>query len=287
MRVLVRGVAGRYSGGRGGVRGFEVCGRASVRFGDLVRSEWTKFRSLRSMWWSLLVMVAFSVTITLLVGSDTGGEYRAMSAADKRTWDPTGASLNSFFAGQLAISVLGILVVTSEYATGMIRTSLAAMPRRGRLLAAKTLVFAVIALVAGQVTAFATFLAGQAVIGRQDGVPTASLGDHGVLPAVFGTGLYLAAIGLLAVAVGTLMRATAGGLAVQVGITLLVPAFGGLLPSWVRKAFAFWPSLGGPEVRKVHPDSAYPHVWMNLFGMTVGIAILLVAAFAVFRRREV
>ncbi|WP_432949059.1 ABC transporter permease [Kribbella sp. CA-253562] len=260
---------------------------AQVRFSDLLRSEWTKFRSLPSVRWTLLAMVVFSTGITLLVCGGDQGNYSALSPEDQQAWDPTALSLNSFFMAQLCVSVLGILVVTSEYATGTIRTSLSAMPRRGRLLAAKTAVFTIVALIAGQVTSFVAFLAGQAMIGRHEGSPTAALTDPGVLTAVSGTGLYLAAIGLLAVAVGTLTRATAGGLAVQVGITLLVPAFGGALPSWVQKAFAYWPSLGGPEIRNLVPTPEYPDAWANLAGMTAGIAAVLVVAFVVFRRREV
>ncbi|WBQ02781.1 ABC transporter permease [Kribbella sp. CA-293567] len=261
--------------------------RTSVHFSDLLRSEWTKFRSLRSTWWALLAMVVLSTGVSLLVGSSAGAQYGELSPAERLTWDPTALSLNSFFLGQLCISVLGILVVTSEYATGMIRTSLAAMPRRGTLLAAKTLVFAGVALVAGQLTTFLAFLAGQAMIGRSGEVPQASLGDPGVLVAVTGTGLYLAAIGLLAVALGTLTRATAGGLAVIVGVTLLVPAFGSTLPSWAQKAFQYWPSLGGPEVRNLHPTAEYPDAWQNLGGMTLGTAVVLTVAFVAFRRREV
>lgn len=258
-----------------------------VLFTNLLRSEWTKFRSLRSVWWTLLAMVVFSLSITVLVCSNAEETYGALSPAERLTWDPIGVGFNSFFMAQLCISVLGILVVTSEYATGMIRTSLTAMPRRGRLLAAKTLVFAAVALIAGQLTTFLTFVVGQAMIGRADGVPNAALGDPGVLTAIVGTGLYLAAIGLLAVAIGTLTRATAGGLALIVGITLLVPAFGGTFPSWVQKAFAYWPSLGGPEIRNIYRTAEFPHAWLNLAGMTAGIAVLLVIAFTVFRRREV
>jgi ABC-type transport system involved in multi-copper enzyme maturation permease subunit len=173
--------------------------RTQVRFTDLLRSEWTKFRSLPSVRWTLLAMVVFSTGITLLVCGGDQGKYRQLSPEDQLAWDPTALSLNSFFMAQLCISVLGILVVTSEYATGTIRTSLSAMPRRGRLLAAKTSVFTIVALVAGQLTSYVAFLAGQAMIGRHDGSPTAALGDPGVLTAVSGTGLYLAAIGLLAV----------------------------------------------------------------------------------------
>ncbi|GAB3818943.1 ABC transporter permease [Kribbella italica] len=261
--------------------------RSQLRFVDLLRSEWTKLRSLPSVWWTLLAMVVFSTAITLLVCGGDQGRYSALSPGDQLAWDPTALSLNSFFMAQLCISVLGILVVTSEYATGTIRTSLSAMPRRGWLLAAKTLVFAAVALLAGQLTSFVAFLAGQAMLDRHHGSPTAALTDPEVLTAVSGTGLYLAAVGLLAVAVGTLTRATAGGLAVQVGITLLVPAFGGALPSWAQQAFAYWPSLGGPEIRRLLPTPEYPDAWTNLAGMTAGIAVVLVVASVVFRRREV
>jgi ABC-2 type transport system permease protein len=260
---------------------------AGVRFSAVLRSEWTKFRSLRSFWWALFAMVALSIGITLLVCSDANQEYAALSPADRATWDPTSVSLNSFFMGQLCISVLGILVVTSEFATGMIRTSLAAMPRRRKLLAAKTLILAAVALIAGQVTTFLTFLAGQVMISRYDEVPTASLGDPGVFEAVAGMGLYLAAIGLLAVAIGTLTRATAGGLAIVVGITLLVPAFGAALPEGLQKAFAYWPSLGGPEIRNIYHSPEYPDAWLNLAGMTAAITVVLAIAFTVFKRREV
>ena len=113
--------------------------RSQVRFTDLLRSEWTKLRSLPSVWWTLLAMVVLSTTVTLLVTSGDEATYSGLSPEDKLAWDPTALSLNSFFLAQLCVSVLGILVVTSEYATGTIRTSLSAMPRRGSVAGGKDL----------------------------------------------------------------------------------------------------------------------------------------------------
>jgi hypothetical protein len=192
----------------------------------------------------------------------------------------------AYILAQLVIGVLGILVVTSEYATGLMQTTLIATPRRTRLLAAKAVLVAVVAFVAGQALMVASFLIGQGLLSAQD-VPSARLGDPGVLSAVVGAGVYLTAIALLAAALGTLMRATAGAIATLVAIVFLVPAVSPLLPSWLHGVLAFWPSLGGPLVTATVPDPAYPHPWLNLGGMCLGLAVVLAAAFVVFRRRDV
>jgi hypothetical protein len=182
--------------------------------------------------------------------------------------------------------VLGILVVTAEHATGLLQTSAIATPRRHRLLAAKVVVAVGASVVAGQVLVFATFFLGQAVLTGQD-VPHARFGDPGVLSAVTAGGLYLAVIALLAVGLGTLLRATAGALATLVGIVLLVPAFAGAFPAWLRGLLDYWPTLGASAVFKTVPDPDFPHPWLNLAGLGAGVAALLAVAFAVFRRRDI
>ncbi|MDX2971208.1 hypothetical protein [Kribbella solani] len=139
---------------------------------------------------------------------------------------------------------------------------------------------------AGQVLTFASFLLGQAVLAGH-GVPSAHLGDHGVLPAIVGGGLYLAAIALLAVGLGTILRATAGGLATLVGIVFLIPALAGLFPSWLQGILDFWPSRGAAAIFATVPDPDFPHPWLNLGGLWLGVAVVLTAAFVVFRRRDV
>jgi hypothetical protein len=251
-----------------------------------LRAEWIKLRSLRSTWYTLACLFGVSLGITFLSTSSLAKEYASATAEERLAWDPTNRSLTTFIVAQLIIGVLGILVVTSEFATGLMQTSLAATPRRHRLLAAKAFVATAIAAVAGQTLMFAAFFLGQALIAGQD-VPYAGLGDPGVLSAVTGGGLYLSAIALLAVGLGTIMRATAGALATLVGIVFLVPAIAGLFPSWLQDLFNFWPTLGAAAVFATVPDPDFPHPWLNLGGMCLGVAALLAVAFVVFRRRDV
>jgi ABC-2 type transport system permease protein len=245
-------------------------------------SEWIKLRSLRSTWYTLACLFAVGLGITVLAANGAARAY----ADDPGAWDPTAHSLRSYIVAQLIVGVLGVLVVTSEFATGLIRTTLTAQPRRHRVLAAKVAVSVGVAVVAGQALMFAAFLLGQPVIGGQ-GVPNAALGDPGVLPAVFGGGLYLAIIALLAVGLGAIMRATAGALTTLVGIVFLTPALAGLFPSWMTWLFDFWPTLGGAAVVGTLPSPDHPHPWLNLGGMFLGVVAVLAAAFVVVRRRDV
>jgi ABC-type transport system involved in multi-copper enzyme maturation permease subunit len=167
-----------------------------------------------------------------------------------------------------------------------VRTSVAATPRRHRLLAAKVVVATAVAAVAGQALMVSAFLLGQTLLAGH-GVPHAALGDPGVLPAVAGGGLYLSAIALLAIGLGTIVRATAGALATLVGIVFLVPAIAGVFPSWTRGLFDYWPSQGAAAVFATVPDPAYPHPWLNLGGMCLGVVAVLAVAFVVFQRRDV
>jgi ABC-2 type transport system permease protein len=251
-----------------------------------IHAEWIKLRSLRSTWYTLTCLFVVGLGITMLSTSAVGKNYTNATAEERLTWDPTNLSLMSFIVAQLIIGVLGILVVTSEFATGLMQTSLAATPRRHRLLAAKAVVAAAVAVLAGQALMFAAFFIGQARIAAQD-VPHATLGDPGVLSAVTGGGLYLSAIALLAVGLGTLMRATAGAMTTLVGIIFLVPAMSSLLPSWLQGLFNFWPTLGGAAVFAAVPNPDFRHPWLNLAGMCLGVAAILAAAFVVFRHRDV
>ena len=254
-----------------------------ARFGHALHAEWVKLRSLRSTWYTLACLLAVGLGITALATGRAGEQY---TAAEQALWDPTQRSLTSYMVAQLVIGVLGILVVTSEYATGLLRTSLAVTPRRHRLLAAKVVVATAVAVVAGQALMFATFLLGQALLATQ-GVPHAELGGPGVLSAVVGGGLYLAAIALLAIGLGTILRATAGAITALVGVVFLVPALAGLFPSWFQGLLDFWPTQGAAAVFATVPDPAYPHPWLNLGGMCVGVAAVLAVAFVVFQRRDV
>lgn len=258
----------------------------TVPFSRTVHAEWIKFRSLRSTWYTLAGLAFAALGITALSMSSMGAHYASMTPAERMDWDPTNQSLTTYLVAQLIIGVLGILVVTSEYATGLIQTSLAATPSRHRLLGAKALLLTGVAAVVGQALMFAAFFVGQTMLGAQ-GVPNASIGDPGVLSAVMGGGVYLAAIALLALGLGAILRATAGALATLVAIIYLVPGFAGLFPAWLEGVLDYWPTLGASAVLTTVPSPDYPDPWLNLAGMCLGVAAVLTAAFVLFRRRDV
>jgi len=163
--------------------------RTAVRpatFGDALRSEWTKLRSVRSTFWALTVTVVLGIGLGAVISAAAAHGYARSSVSSKLSWDPTGYSQTGVAIASLAIAVLGVLCISSEYSSGMIRTSLIAVPRRGRVLAAKSLVIAAVTFAVGEATSFAAFFAGQALISGH--APTAALGDPGVARAVAGAG---------------------------------------------------------------------------------------------------
>ncbi|GAB3797235.1 ABC transporter permease [Micromonospora zhanjiangensis] len=255
---------------------------------NLLRSEWTKLYSLRSTTYTLLVTVLLAVGLGALISRGAAMRYPDLTADQRAAFDPTAVSLQSFLLAQLAVAVLGVLVVTSEHATGVIRTSLAAVPRRGRLLAAKSAVFVMLALVVGTAAGFGSFLAGQAVLAAY-GAPHVGLGAPHAPRAVLGYGLYLAAVGLLGVAVGTLVRATAGAVFAMVTVVLLVPVFAPVLPEtlarWVTR---YWPPTAGGQVLTTRPpDSAHLAAWSGYGVLCVEVAAVLAVAYATLRTRDV
>jgi len=194
-------------------------------------------------------------------------------------------SFSGIYIAQLAIAVLGVLVITSEYSSGMIRVSLAAVPRRSRFWASKAAVFTAVALVVGEVTAFAAFLLGQLVIGSN--APHTSLGSHNVLRAVIGAGLYLGVVGLLANAFGTLLRNTAAGISVIVALLFVLPGVAQALPSsWRHPVTEWWPTQAGGQVFVLHRDAHTLAAWSG-FGVLVAFtALVALAANYALQRRD-
>ncbi|MGI8493550.1 MAG: ABC transporter permease [Acidimicrobiales bacterium] len=254
-------------------------------FGDVLRSEWTKFRTVRSTFFTLLTAVGLGVGLGALISLAISGHYSQMDPGEQLRFDPTLASFRGLDFAQLALGVLGILVVTSEYSTGMIRTSLAAVPRRGRLLAAKAIIFTGVALVIGEVVGFASFLIGQAILSGN--APTASLGQPHVLRAVIGAGLYLGAIGLLGTALGFLMRNTAAAISTLVAVLFVLPGVAQALPSsWRNPVEKFWPTQAGSQVYIVHRDLHTLAAWQGFGVMCAFVAIVLAVAFLLLQRRD-
>jgi hypothetical protein len=256
----------------------------SAAVADTMRSEWTKFRSIPSNVPTLLATVAVMVGAGALTANGASKGYQAAGAA----FDPTYVSMyGGFLFAQISVGSLGALVVTSEYATGMIRTSLTVVPRRGRLLAAKVCTFGLIALVMGEIGGFGAFLLGQTVIGAA-GAPAAALGDPGVLRAVVGMGLIWVLVGLVGVALGFLLRDTMAATTVVTAVNFIIPIIGPrLMPAavgdWVT---TYWPISAGLQVTTTvhHADRLAP--WTGFGLMAAFTAVMLAVAFAVFRSRD-
>lgn len=251
----------------------------------LVNAEWIKLRSLRSSWWTLAAMLVSSVGLAVLVAAADGHGFHSLSRADKATWDPTNQSLSGTVFGQLAIGVFGVLAITGEFASGTIRSSIAAAPRRTPLLVAKTVVYGGVALVVGELISLLSFFVGQEIFAGH--APHATFGQPGVARAVIFAGVYLALICLIALAVGTLLRHSAGAITAVVAVLLVVPAISGALPSSFQNSFGrFLPvQIGGDSMGAVVPE---PHAFgpwagFGLLAMYAAVA-LTVAGWSLLRR---
>jgi len=239
--------------------------------GGALRAEWTKLRSVRSTTWSLVATLVAILGIGILAASTEASHWAHASFEDEVTFDPTSVSLTGLLFGQLAIGVLGVLVMSAEYGTGTIRATLAAIPNRPLVLVAKAIVFAVVVLVVGETLSFAAFFIGQAIL--TGSAPHAALGQPGVLRAVAGGGLYLGALGLLALGLAAMVRHTAGAITTFVGILLILPLILAALPSFIRDAAGkYLPANIGAVMTSVRPSlrsAEFPS-----FAPWTGLAIL-------------
>ena len=256
-------------------------------FGRLLLAEWTKIRTVRSTAWSLVLLVLLDLGFTALLVGLVIGQWDNASDTDRAqiAADPVGFILGSgFFLSQLVVCVLGVLVIGSEYSTGMIRASLLAVPRRLPMLWAKAIVFGLVVLVLGVAVSFGSFFIGSAIGGDKIQV---SLGDEGVLRAVIGGGLYLAMLGLFALAIGAIVRHTAGGITGVIAFVLVLAPLTMLLPgSLGDHVHAYLPSEAGTLIAKAHqgPDDLLsPWQGYGVFALWT-VALLAVAAFLLKRR---
>jgi ABC-2 type transport system permease protein len=256
------------------------------RFRDVVHSEWTKIRTVRSTWFTLLATVVIVVGLGALIGEGVGSHYHNASFSDKATFDPTQISFFSLLFGQLAIAVLAVLVVSSEYGTGMIRTSLQAVPNRTWFLGAKVVVFTAVALVVGEVLSFATYFVVQPLL-KAGPAPHSTLGQPHVLRAVVGAGLYLTVSGLLSLGIAALIRHTAGAITIVVAVYFVLPGVSNALPSnWEHTVQEFLPTGAGEQIFSVLHQQHYLTAWVGFGVMCAYAAVVLAVAGIVLNRRD-
>ncbi len=253
----------------------------NVTFARVVNSEWIKFRTLRSSWLTLGAAVAALIVIGALIGYNTGKNFATLAPEDAA---PSG-SLQGYYLGQLLIGVLGVLFVSGEYTTGMIRSTLTALPRRLPVVAAKTLVFGFVSVVAMVAASFAAFFSAQGFLSHYG--HGSALSDPTVLRVVIGTGVYLALIGLLGGALGWILRSTPGGISALVGLVLVVPLIFRVLPGKSLQSMAqYLPSVaGGSFVTSVRaPNTLAP--WTGLGVLAGWVVLSLVVAAILLKRRD-
>jgi hypothetical protein len=253
----------------------------AVRARDVVGSEWIKFRSVRSTYWTLLVALVTPIAISAVVAVAFTAQPPP-GHPGRLPDDPLLPGLISLEYAVLAIGVLGILAFTAEQASGLISTTYAAVPRRRAVLAAKAAVIAAVTLPAGELVSFISFFEVQAILARHHGL---SLADRGAAGAVLAEGMLLAVCALLGLGIGTLIRHTAGAIAAFVGV-LVVPAALGLLPApWNDRIGRFSLIDAAQQVAASHPRTGlFSPAWSVAVLLAWPALALLAAAIQVTRR---
>jgi ABC-type transport system involved in multi-copper enzyme maturation permease subunit len=265
--------------------------RRPVSFSGVLRSEWVKLRSVRSSTMTLLAAAATLLFMGAIAAAFTGGllaEPPDPGDGGPGGGDPTSTSLAGMLFVPLIIGILGVMSITSEYATGTIRSTMTFVPKRLPVLWAKTAVLVAVTLPVMVVAAVTTFSIGQLLLGAGDAATaTASLGDPGVLRAVLGSAVYLTGVTLIGLAFGALLRATPAALSALFALVFLVPGLGGfLLPASVRdNVLLYLPSNAASSFTSVAPgpELLSPGAGAAVFAAWVGVP-LLAAAVALKRR---
>lgn len=278
------------SGSKGAEEAIATVGKAMppghYGISGLLRSEWTKLRTVRSTMWTLGVTVVLGIGISALATAETRAHWLS-SPFSHQGFDPISTSLIGVIVSQFAIGVLGVLVMSAEYGTGTIRATLSAAPRRTLVLMAKVIVFGVVALVVAEVVSFLAFFFGQALLTAP--APHATLGSPGAWRAVVGSGLYVAVLGLFSLGLATIIRHTAGAISAFVGVLLVLPIIVQALPTSLSLDLRrFLPDRIGAQIIN-GPTNSFPNAfspWVGLLILVGYTAALLVIGAVLLVRRD-
>jgi MFS family permease len=247
----------------------------------VIVSEWTKLRSLRSTRWSLLAAVLLTILFPVLFAAVTSSHWGSMSPHERADRHPLDIALAGVNVSQLAVAVLGVLVITGEYSTGMIRASFTAVPRRLPVLWAKTGVFATVAFALTLPAVLIAFFSSQAILSRHH-ILQISFSHPGVARSVIGGAVYLMLVGIFALAIGAIVRNTAGAIATFAAIFFVIPPLMNVLPaSWNHAISKYLPSDAGRQLFSLTHDSnslsALPGglLFVGYCALAIGIAAVL------------
>jgi ABC-2 type transport system permease protein len=248
-------------------------------------SEWTKLRSVRSTRWSLLAAVVGTIGIAALACAVVANHYPRMDAHEKANFHPLEVNFVGVLLAQLAIGVLGVLVITGEYSTGMIRSTLIAAPKRLPVLWAKAAVFAAVVFVLMLPAVVIAFVVGQALLASQH--IDIGFSHPGVERAIVGAALYLTVIGLLGLGLGAIIRNTAGGIAAFAGLLFVIPPLLNVLPSsWNDAISPYLPGDAGTQVLTIAHEGHHLSPWGGFAILCAWTAFFLAAAAVLLVRRD-
>ncbi|WP_370949346.1 ABC transporter permease [Amycolatopsis sp. cg5] len=257
---------------------------------NTVAAEWTKLRSVRSTWIVVLAATVVSVGFSALFSFLTESDYKNLPAGQRADFDAAGVSMVGMNLGLILISVLGVLAVSGEYSTGMMRLTLAITPHRGRVLLSKAVVAGLLSFVLGVLFAAAAFLLGQLILGVNPDIPTLGLDGPGVLRSLLGWGAEMAAFALLALSFGVMMRSAAGAIATAIAFIFAPAILGAFLPAWVqRDILAYFPASAAEQLSTAKLDTGAVTYLGPLTGggvLLTWVAVALVVAFSLMGKRD-
>lgn len=248
----------------------------------VLHSEWAKITTVRSSGWTLATAFAITVGFGTLVCALSGSGYDDLTKEQKLTFDAAGTSFTGGLLGQLAMIAFGVLVIGGEYSTGMIRNSLAAVPRRGAFYLSKLAVASGMALVVSVVTSFVTFFAGQAVLGSH----STTIGAHNVLRATLGAALYMTLMAVFSMGVATMLRSSMLSMGILMPFFFLVTQILASVPG-AKKAAHYLPDQAGEAMARVIPNSDVPYgPGGGLVIMLLWVAAAVLGGYLVLRSRD-
>ncbi|PJJ65540.1 ABC transporter permease subunit [Compostimonas suwonensis] len=256
-----------------------------LSFGGVLRSEWIKMRSLRSTVWSYVIIIAISIGMAALMSSTAGSFASEVPASEYNTFVLQASTFGIFF-GQLVAAVLGVLVISGEYSTGMIRSTLTAVPGRLAALWAKAIVFAVATFVVGLVSVGLSLVIAAPILGGF-GIE-ADLSDPALYGSLVSAAAYLALMGVLSLGIGTVLRAGAGGIAASLGLILVVPIIVSMIPAdWASDLSPYLPSNAGQEMFGLSSmGGGNLEVWQDWLVVLGWVAVSMIGAAVALKRRD-
>jgi ABC-type transport system involved in multi-copper enzyme maturation permease subunit len=255
-------------------------------FRGVLRSEFTKLRTVRSTYWSVLAAIVLGIGLGCAISAGNASHLHEMSLKDRLMFDPTALSTAGLFFGQLALGVLAIMAMSSEYSTGTIRTTLAAVPQRGYVLLSKAILVAVLSLALALGIAFSTFFICVQIFAHY-GIDV-SIHDPGTLRAVVGAGLYIGVLALFALGLATIIRHTAGAITALVAVVFVIPIVSNLLPhSWQQNFSRYLPANAGGSITQTVPTQGTLSPWHGFIVFVLWAVGSVVVGWYLLRTRDV